>query len=197
MLLGEQAERPRTVLLLRPHLANLVNHTLGEAAQTSKNPEDFRHIWDGDSTWETSKEIASVRRIEEIIEDVADRVGIPINLQEYQLRRRHLRDAHTHDLERAEMAMDNSDIIAMTNPTYGQVHRLHTYLRNSYGALVLLYEERNRIDDLIHDLRPEKLKTTIFSRTEKSKVVSRVFIANLRNETKVEQAFEQAMTTFQ
>lgn len=147
-------ERPTGISILRPSVANPDNLLLQTAIEASDESHLFDAIADDISVWEIRGALEKISALREIIEDAADRVGKPIVLNEFQVRRSYYRDCYTHDLHKPERdGALSANIITIQDPNLGQVRFLRQFMRHAIcQRVIVLFTERNRIDDYVSDL---------------------------------------------
>lgn len=87
------------VALLRPQEANRMSRQILQLVEDNPDPQAFTELVKGDNKWEMDHAIATHDSLRMMIEDIAERVGTPARIREYQLRRQDQRDCYTSDLE--------------------------------------------------------------------------------------------------
>ncbi len=144
-----------SVAVLRPHFANRQQLNIDELAANNLGTEvNNLTITSTRDIWEARREVGLTDRIHELIADTAERISPEISVTAYQLRYRENRDCYTHDLEAAERngAMA-ANIITVQDTNLGKVRYFRNFMRYAIcQRLIILFSDRNRIDDYLEDL---------------------------------------------
>jgi|GEM_PF-6127568 len=144
-----------SVAVLRPHYANEKQLMIDELAAENLGAEGGNlTITSTVDIWEVRRSVELTDRIHELIADTAERMSPEINVTAYQLRYRENRDCYTHDLEAAERngAMA-ANIITVQDTNLGKVRYFRNFMRYAIcQRLIILFSDRNRIDDYLEDL---------------------------------------------
>jgi len=183
------------VAILRPHLASKASLQLDEVIAGNDSPGDFLFIATGQDIWELRKSVKDSDELRYILEVTAQRIGVSVSVNEYQLRRREMRDCYTHDLGNAERkGAFSARLITIQDPNLGQVRYLNRFMRYAiFQRLIVFYSSRDQLDDIIEDLgiadTPKDENAAFIAENKRAKI----HLVNRNDEEMVEETLEEAL----